>query len=80
MKMEVCGEKLVRVKCVLVLAHDDYISFKKSVGLMARQKKSKGGVAHLDRIAFSHLPGVTEFRVIRVRHFTQMEECKEACE
>ena len=54
---------------MLVLVHDDYIPFNKSVSLMARQKKLKGGVAYSDRIVFGHLPGVTEFWVIRVHHF-----------
>jgi len=39
--MEVGSEVLMRVECVLVLADNDYIPFKKSVGLVARQKKLK---------------------------------------
>ena len=61
---------LVRVKDTVVLAYYDNISFKESVGLMARQEQLKGIVGDPDGIGFGDFSRVAKFRVIGICHFS----------
>ena len=59
--------------CVSLLVHPDFVPFKKSVGLMARQKKLIGGGIHSDGVALGQFSWVMKFGVIWVGHFSQVE-------
>ena len=70
----------VGVEYVVVLLYYYNISLKEPVGLMARQEHLKGIIRDTDGIAFGDFLWVTEFGVVRVCHFTEAEEGKEARE
>jgi hypothetical protein len=75
---EVCGEELVGIEDAVILSNNNFVPFKESVGLMARQKSLKRCVANSNRVAFGDFPRVTKIRVVWIRHFTQTEKRKKS--
>jgi hypothetical protein len=61
-----------------VLADDDGVPLKKSVGLVARQEELKESGVQTYRVPFSHLPWVSESDVLRECQFAKSHQCEES--
>jgi hypothetical protein len=68
------------VEDVGILLYYDGVPLKEPVGLMARQEQLKRVFEDVDGISFGDFSGVTEFRVIRICHFSEAEECEKSSE
>ena len=71
--MKVSSEESVRVENVVVLSYNNSVAFKKSVSLMARQKKLKGCVRKSNGVAFGDFSRVVELGIIWICHLSQTE-------